>query len=121
MRLTALARPLDWRHDRRDGLARTARPCCLPALTGSARLDACKPTVSAAADRTATKLDLAAMWPTMQQPNVGLVKNAVNLRGRGNSVADMPATAAIRISRNLYGLLLRSVQTACNAVRTRHV
>jgi uncharacterized protein involved in outer membrane biogenesis len=62
-------------------------------LTGRIRLDARAPTITAAADVTAKQLDLAAMWPTMQPPNVGLVGGRLELRGRGNSVADMLGTA----------------------------
>jgi uncharacterized protein involved in outer membrane biogenesis len=62
-------------------------------LAGSVRLDARKPTIAAEADLTAKQLDIAALWPTMQPPNVGLVHGTVELKGRGNSVADMLGTA----------------------------
>jgi uncharacterized protein involved in outer membrane biogenesis len=62
-------------------------------LAGSVRLDARKPTIAAAADVTAKKLDIAALWPTMQPPNVGLVSGQITLDGHGNSIADMLGTA----------------------------
>jgi hypothetical protein len=62
-------------------------------LAGSVRLDARKPTIVATADITAKKLDIAALWPTMQPPNVGLVYGRASLKGHGNSVADMLGTA----------------------------
>jgi AsmA family protein len=62
-------------------------------LVGTVRLDARKPTIEASADLAVRALDLAAFWPDMQPPNVGLVHGTIDLQGRGNSVADMLGTA----------------------------
>jgi uncharacterized protein involved in outer membrane biogenesis len=62
-------------------------------VAGLVSLDARRPRIDAAADLELRKLDLERMFPRMQPPNVGLVNGRIDLRGNGNSVATMLATA----------------------------
>ncbi len=62
-------------------------------VDGKVRFDARKPPIDARADVVMQRLDLAAVWPTMQPPNVGLVNGSITLAGHGNSIAAMLGSA----------------------------
>lgn len=62
-------------------------------VTGKVQLDARKATIASAADVGFRAIDLEALFPKMQPPNVGRINGHLRLDGRGNSVADMLGTA----------------------------
>ena len=62
-------------------------------VTGKIGLDARKSTIESTADLGFRAIDLEALFPKMQPPNVGRINGQVRVHGRGNSVADMLATA----------------------------
>ncbi|MGI9246441.1 MAG: AsmA family protein, partial [Steroidobacteraceae bacterium] len=62
-------------------------------VAGGVRLDAGGKLIDAAADLALKRVDLEKMFPQMQPPNVGLLNGRIDLAGRGNSIADMFATA----------------------------
>ena len=57
------------------------------------RLDAREPPIDAGANLAIRSVDLEQVWPNMKPPNVGRINGHIDLRGQGNSVADMLATA----------------------------
>jgi uncharacterized protein involved in outer membrane biogenesis len=62
-------------------------------VAGGVRLDASRNPIDAVADLDLEGLDLQKMFPRMEPPNVGRLNGSVDLRGQGNSVARMFATA----------------------------
>ena len=62
-------------------------------LTGSVRLDARRNPIETTADLRAWEVALPKLFPRTISDSVGLLAGAMSLRGFGNSVADMFATA----------------------------
>lgn len=62
-------------------------------VAGALRLDASRQRIDAATDLSLHGLDLERMFPKMQPPNIGRMNGRIDLRGNGNSVATMLATA----------------------------
>jgi uncharacterized protein involved in outer membrane biogenesis len=62
-------------------------------VTGRVRLDARKTPIASTADVGFRSIDLESLLPDMQPANVGRINGQVRVHGRGNSVADMLATA----------------------------
>ncbi|HET7203990.1 MAG TPA: AsmA family protein [Steroidobacteraceae bacterium] len=62
-------------------------------IAGDVRLDAREPRINAGANLALRSIDLEQVWPNMKPPNVGRINGHIDLRGRGNSVADMLATS----------------------------
>lgn len=62
-------------------------------LTGSVRLDARRNPIQTTADLRAWEVALPKLFPRTIPDSVGLLAGAMSLRGHGNSVADMFATA----------------------------
>jgi uncharacterized protein involved in outer membrane biogenesis len=62
-------------------------------LTGKIQLDARQGKIVSSADVGFRGIDLEALFPRMQPPNVGHLNGRVDLQGTGNSVADMLGTA----------------------------
>jgi AsmA family protein len=62
-------------------------------VAGDVKLDARKPRIDSATDLAIRNVDLERVWPNMNPPNVGRLNGRIDLRGNGNSVADMMATA----------------------------
>jgi uncharacterized protein involved in outer membrane biogenesis len=62
-------------------------------VTGNIRLAAQKKPLGLATHLDFERLDLEQMFPKMQPPNVGMLQGMVDLRGHGNSVAEMMASA----------------------------
>lgn len=63
-------------------------------FVGATTLDAREATIGATADVAVHGLDLARLFPQMEPANVGRINGTIDLQGRGNSVADMFATAS---------------------------
>ena len=62
-------------------------------VAGDVRVDARERQIESAANLALRGLDLERVWTDMQQPNVGRINGRIDLQGRGNSVAEMFATA----------------------------
>jgi uncharacterized protein involved in outer membrane biogenesis len=62
-------------------------------VAGAIQLDASRDPIDAAADLDIGRVDLEKLFPNMQPPNVGHIGGNIDLRGQGNSVAAMLATA----------------------------
>jgi hypothetical protein len=62
-------------------------------VAGDVRLDARKPVIDSAANLALRSVDLEKIWPDMKPPNVGRINGVIDLRGQGNSVAEMLGTA----------------------------
>ncbi|HET9693412.1 MAG TPA: AsmA family protein [Steroidobacteraceae bacterium] len=62
-------------------------------IAGDVRLDARESRIDAGANLAVRSIDLEQVWPKMQPPNVGRINGHIDLRGQGNSVADMLATS----------------------------
>lgn len=62
-------------------------------VKGHVRLDARREKIDASAKLAVRQIDLRRLWPNMQPPNVGHVNGDIDLKGRGNSVAQMLASA----------------------------
>lgn len=62
-------------------------------VAGNLQLKAQKKPLGVSTRLDFEKLDLEKMWPEMQPPNVGRLQGVVDLRGQGNSVAEMLASA----------------------------
>jgi uncharacterized protein involved in outer membrane biogenesis len=61
------------------------------------RLDARRDTIRSSAFLVLRGLDLKQVWPDMQPANVGRINAEIDLRGRGDCVADMFASADGRV------------------------
>jgi len=62
-------------------------------VLGSVQLDARRPPIDAGMRVSVSRVDLAALFPEMQPPNVGRLNGRIELEGHGNSIADMLATS----------------------------
>jgi uncharacterized protein involved in outer membrane biogenesis len=60
---------------------------------GAVKLDASGSSIDAAADVAVRSIDFEQLLPDMDPANVGRINGAVDLRGRGDSIAEMLATA----------------------------
>jgi uncharacterized protein involved in outer membrane biogenesis len=62
-------------------------------IAGTVQLDASDSPIDAAADVEVRSVDFEQLFPNMEPANVGRINGAADLRGQGDSIADMLATA----------------------------